>query len=65
MTPLEEPKVACVGFRQDFWYHVGFWAGRTEDTPDEQQQYFFAELRFEPRSGRLAVETCILLGNFN
>ena len=60
--PVEEPKAACVGFRQDFWYHVGFWARRRDAATDEEQQYFFAELRFERRTRRLVVETCALLG---
>ncbi|KAE8806044.1 hypothetical protein D1007_17842 [Hordeum vulgare] len=60
--PMENPKAACVGFRQDFWYHIGFWASRRDAITDEEQQYFFAELRFERRTRRLVVETCILLG---
>ncbi|XBI93590.1 hypothetical protein VPH35_030401 [Triticum aestivum] len=59
--PMEEPRAACVGFRQDFWYHVGFWARRKDATDDNEQKYFFAELRFERRSRRLVVETCTLL----
>ncbi|XP_044320218.1 uncharacterized protein [Triticum aestivum] len=59
--PVEEPKAACVGFRQDFWYHVGFWARRRDAATNEEQQYFFAELRFERRTRRLVVETCALL----
>ncbi|PNT62179.1 uncharacterized protein LOC104585469 [Brachypodium distachyon] len=64
-----EAKAACVGFRQDFWYHVGF-SARTIRRDDEQQQqqqqqeryYFFAELRFDRRSrGHLHVESCIML----
>ena len=63
--PMEVPRAACVGFRQDFWYHVGFWARRKDATDDNEQKYFFAELRFERRSRRLVVETCTLLGNLH
>ncbi|KAF7010179.1 hypothetical protein CFC21_024628 [Triticum aestivum] len=59
--PMEVPRAAWVGFRQDFWYHVGFWARRRDATHDNEQKYFFAELRFERRSRRLVVETCTLL----
>ncbi|XBI96860.1 hypothetical protein VPH35_033081 [Triticum aestivum] len=59
--PMEVPRAACVGFRQDFWYHVGFWARRRDATDDNEQKYFFAELRFERRPRRLVVETCTLL----
>ncbi|XBI60473.1 hypothetical protein VPH35_041399 [Triticum aestivum] len=59
--PVEEPKAACIGFRQDFWYHVGFWASRRDAAADGEQQYFFAELRLERRTRRLVVETCALL----
>uniref|UniRef100_A0A8R7V4P8 DUF3615 domain-containing protein n=1 Tax=Triticum urartu TaxID=4572 RepID=A0A8R7V4P8_TRIUA len=58
---MEEPKAACVGFRQDFWYHVSFCASRRDAATNEEQQYFFAELRFECRTRRLVVETCALL----
>lgn len=44
---------------------VGFWARRRDATDDNEQKYFFAELRFERRSRRLVVETCTLLGNLH
>ncbi|XBJ06223.1 hypothetical protein VPH35_024871 [Triticum aestivum] len=59
--PMEELRADCIGFRQDFWYHVGFWARQRDATDDNEQKYFFAELRFERRSRRLVVETCTLL----
>jgi hypothetical protein len=61
---LDEPsadiKAACVCFRRDLWYHVGFSAIRKDDC---NAQRFFAELRFDPRSDMLIIETCTILGN--
>ncbi|KAM3224799.1 hypothetical protein ACQJBY_057891 [Aegilops geniculata] len=54
----DQPKVACVAFREDFWYHLNFSARRTEGS-DEQS--FFAELRYVQCPYRLIVETCTIL----
>jgi hypothetical protein len=64
---MKQPKVASVGFRQDFWYHVGFWAHRLDagDAVEQMQNYFFAEIRYEVRSKQLIAETCTILGKSN
>ncbi|XP_048533631.1 uncharacterized protein LOC125512652 [Triticum urartu] len=54
----DQPKVACVAFREDYWYHLNFSARRTEGS-DEQS--FFAELRYVQCPYRLIVETCTIL----
>ncbi|KQJ85409.1 hypothetical protein BRADI_5g26855v3, partial [Brachypodium distachyon] len=50
-------KVACVGLREHFWYHVSFSARRK----GENERRFFAELRYDPYFHELFVETCTIL----
>ncbi|XP_051230096.1 uncharacterized protein [Lolium perenne] len=61
LTPELDLKAACVGFRKDLWYHLNFLARRTSDGHAVETRRFFAEMRFEPSSDRLIVETCIIL----
>ncbi|CAM0951971.1 unnamed protein product [Alopecurus aequalis] len=60
LTKELELNAACVGFRKDLWYHINFLA-RPRDGDVVEMRRFFAELRFEPCSGRLVVETCTIL----
>jgi hypothetical protein len=64
LTPELDLKAACVGFRKDLWYHLNFLARRTSDGHAVETRRFFAEMRFEPCSDRLIVETCIVLGKY-
>lgn len=59
--PAADTKAACIGFRRDLWYHVGFSATRKDDHNNTQR--FFAELRFDPCADILTVETCTVLDN--
>ncbi|KAE8808378.1 hypothetical protein D1007_15119 [Hordeum vulgare] len=55
--PTTDLKAACVGFREDLWYHINFSARQTDDN----EHIFFAELRYGRCSKELSVETCIIL----
>uniref|UniRef100_A0A8R7PLX9 DUF3615 domain-containing protein n=2 Tax=Triticum urartu TaxID=4572 RepID=A0A8R7PLX9_TRIUA len=56
--PTAHFKAACVGFREDLWYHVNFSACHTEHGDEHN---FFAELRYDRCSRNLIVETCTIL----
>lgn len=56
--PTTEAKAACVGFREDLWYHLNFLACLKDDG-DEQS--FFAELRYVRCSSTIIIETCTIL----
>ncbi|XBI60515.1 hypothetical protein VPH35_041438 [Triticum aestivum] len=55
--PTTDLKAACVGFREDLWYHINFSARQTDD----DEHVFFAELRYGRCSDQLTVETCTIL----
>ena len=57
--PTTEAKAACVGFREDLWYHLNFSACTTDDG-DEQS--FFAELCYDRCSSTIIIETYTILG---
>lgn len=57
--PIMEMKAACVGFRKDLWYHLNFSARRRDDHDEEQS--FFAELRYDQCSDDLIVQICTIL----
>ncbi|KAI4996447.1 hypothetical protein ZWY2020_051367 [Hordeum vulgare] len=56
--PTTDLKAACVGFREDLWYHINFSARQTDDN----EHIFFAELRYGRCSKEITVETCAILG---
>jgi hypothetical protein len=62
LTKELELKAACVGFRKDLWYHLNFLARCRRGGDAVETRRFFAEIRFEPSSDRLIVETCVVLG---
>ncbi|KAM0824674.1 hypothetical protein ACQ4PT_070033 [Festuca glaucescens] len=64
LTKELELKAACVGFRKDLWYHLNFLARRRRGGDAVETRRFFAEIRFEPSSDRLIVETCVVLGTY-
>ncbi|XBI96886.1 hypothetical protein VPH35_033106 [Triticum aestivum] len=55
--PTTDLKAACVGFREDLWYHINFSARQTDD----DEHILFAELRYGRCSNLLTVETCTIL----
>ncbi|XBI60469.1 hypothetical protein VPH35_041395 [Triticum aestivum] len=46
------------GFREDLWYHLNFSACTTND---DDEQSFFAELRYDRCSSTIIIETCTIL----
>uniref|UniRef100_A0ACD5WKI1 Uncharacterized protein n=3 Tax=Avena sativa TaxID=4498 RepID=A0ACD5WKI1_AVESA len=57
--PDAHTKAACVGFKRDLWYHLGFSASLKDD--GSKPQRFFAELRFDPCADNTMVQTCTIL----
>ncbi|XBI60468.1 hypothetical protein VPH35_041394 [Triticum aestivum] len=57
--PITKMKADCVVFRKDLWYHLNFSARRRDDHDEEQS--FFAELRYDQCSDDLIVHICTIL----